>query len=584
MVARGTTAAGLLLLIVVAAGAYGQSLRAPVVPYACAVLQDERTLFLECYPLDGMDPAQFYGALLPAGKWRMYAGRKAVAIRVEQVLPSVQRQMLLRLFRQDYVDDAGWWHVAGPGEFTGGTFVRSLCKWLTGNGDNAGQILRDGKTKLSGGGFEPGGRYLIPRKVLLACMREKTGPALLPEPNPLEPVAGDADAGQPKDPELLAGDLAYGKDAQGEYALYRLKGGEALYSAVVVRFTDIRENTDILRACDTIQKRSGIRDVHDMQCGQQVLIPLDMLSDRYAPKGSAPRRDFEEGLQEARRLRKEQVRSRDLEGVVVVLDPGHGGRDRGAEDPKNGLYEDEINFDVVCRVKKILETQTRAKVYVTLRDAGHRSYEPSDCSRFGTDSDEEILTTPPYHNSESKVSANLRWFLANDIYRREVKNGADPRKMVFTSFHTDALFNKTMRGAMIYIPGAKYRNGVEEPDHPAYRQFKEARENGKSESSAFQRKQDEGLSRNFAEDVMAALGNYKIRRHLEGDWIRTQIRQNGGKVYLPAVLRNTMIPVKILIEMANMTNATDRERLADSKWRQSFAEAYVAALKVYFGS
>lgn len=583
MVARGATAVGLCLLILTATDAYGQNLRASVVPHASAVLQNERTLFLECYPPEGTAPADFYGALVPAGEWRKYAGRKGVAIRIEQVLPSVRRQMLLKLFGQDYVDEAGWWHVVRPGDYTNAGFVGLLCKWLTGDASTA-VVLKDGKTKLAGGQFEVGGKYLIPRKALLACMREKTGPAELAEPDALEPLGGDGEPGQPQDPELFAGDLAYGRDAQGEYAMYHLKSGEALYSAVVVRFTDFRENADILRACDTIQKRSKIKDVHDMDCGQQILIPLNMLSDRYTPKGSESRRDFEAGIQEARRLRKEQVKSRDLEGVVVVLDPGHGGRDRGAEDPKNGLYEDEINFDVVCRVKKILETQTRAKVYLTLRDAAHPNYEPSDCSRFGTDDAEDILVTPPYRNSDSKVSANLRWFVANDIYKREAASGMDPRKMVFTSFHTDALFNKTMRGAMIYIPGAKYRNGVEEPDNPIYRRFKEVRENGKSESSAVERKRDEGLSRNLAEDVMTALGNYKIRRHLEGDWIRTQIRQDGGKVYLPAVLRNTQIPTKILIEMANMTNAVDRERLADPKWRQSFAEAYVAALKMYFGS
>jgi N-acetylmuramoyl-L-alanine amidase len=40
----------------------------------------------------------------------------------------------------------------------------------------------------------------------------------------------------------------------------------------------------------------------------------------------------------------------------------------------------------------------------------------------------------------------------------------------------------------------------------------------------------------------------------------------------------------VLIETANMTNETDCKRLADPKWRQDFAEAYVEALKIFFGS
>jgi N-acetylmuramoyl-L-alanine amidase len=55
-------------------------------------------------------------------------------------------------------------------------------------------------------------------------------------------------------------------------------------------------------------------------------------------------------------------------------------------------------------------------------------------------------------------------------------------------------------------------------------------------------------------------------------------------VYVPAVLRNTAVPTKILIEMANMNNPTDCSRLADPEWRETFAEAYVDALKAYFGS
>jgi len=156
--------------------------------------------------------------------------------------------------------------------------------------------------------------------------------------------------------------------------------------------------------------------------------------------------------------------------------------------------------------------------------------------------------------------------------------------MVFASFHTDALYDARLRGAMIYIPGAKYRRESEEPDNATLARFKEARDHPAATSSESERKRDEALSRNFANDIMTALGKRKIRRHLTGDWIRSRIRQDGGRVYAPAVLRNTLIPAKVLIESANMTNETDCKRLADPKWRQDFAEAYVEALKIFFGS
>lgn len=234
-------------------------------------------------------------------------------------------------------------------------------------------------------------------------------------------------------------------------------------------------------------------------------------------------------------------------------------------------------------MKQIIETQTRAKVYMTLLDSSQK-YQPTDRGKFSHDTDEKVLTNPPYENKDSKISANLRWYLANSYFRDELKRGADPRKVVFTSFHTDALYNATLRGAMVYIPGARYRRENETPEGAVYARYEECQEQREASSTSAERRRDEAMSRNFAQDLMQALGKKNVRRHLEGDWIRSQIRQDGGRVYLPAVLRNTQIPTKILIEMANITNTTDCDRLADPQWRQSFAEAYVDALKAFFGS
>jgi N-acetylmuramoyl-L-alanine amidase len=220
---------------------------------------------------------------------------------------------------------------------------------------------------------------------------------------------------------------------------------------------------------------------------------------------------------------------------------------------------------------------------MTVRDK-RQGFETTGKSRFTHDKTEAVLTTPPYENTDAKTSANLRWYLANAIYRDELKKGTDPRKIVFTSFHTENVYKSSMRGAMIYIPGARYRRESEEPEGAIYAHFKESRDHRAASSTAAERRRDEALSRNFAEDIMQALGRRQIRRHTEGDWIRSRICQDGGKVYVPAVLRNTLIPTKVLIECANIASETDCKHLADAKWRQAFAEAYVDGLKTYFGS
>jgi N-acetylmuramoyl-L-alanine amidase len=398
-----------------------------------------------------------------------------------------------------------------------------------------------------------------------------------PEPTPAPHIAQVDEADNP----FIAfdHDLDYTSDRSGAYALYKLKKGEALYTSVVARFTDYRENADILEACRVIAEKSNIRDVRDIHTGQTVIIPAYMLSDRYQPRDSVARKEFEQVIQEAERLAKTRPVARDLAGVVVILDPGHGGSDHGAAYPP--IYEDEVNYDIVCRIKRLLDA-TDAKVYVTLRDRSS-GYEPTDARIFAHDTDEEITTNPPYPLTDNaKVGLNLRWMLANSIYAKETKAGTDSRKIIFTSVHTDALYNQSSRGAMIYIPGAKLRRGEERQTAAVYARYEEGRGFNTFRSNHADLLRDEALSRNFANVVMQKLGEHRIKRHDHGDPIRSQIRRSADSVWVPAVLRNNDVPTKILLETANLTNATDRARLSDPWWREQFAQAYVNALRAYF--
>lgn len=548
----------------------GEVVRAALDPGAAAALQDGRRLFLECRPPKGAPKEAFLKRYLAEPEaWIIYKNSTAFAIRFDQLNPETQRRVLLGVFRDDVVDGHGWWHVVGYAGPQGQETLWSICEWVTGRGTTYRKVMADPHNERIGPALERGQKVLIPMELLLPVMRTP-----MPQRNGEE---------KPIDLEAVAGELTYGSDREGPYAVYRIKKGEALYTSVVVRFTDFSDNADILKACDVIQKRSEIKNVRDIDAGRKILIPIEMLSDRFRAPGSAPRREYEERIERAKRLRKERVSTKDLEGVVVVIDPGHGGRDQGCSNRKCKLYEDELNYDIACRVKRLLESQTQAKVHMTLLDPD-QGFEPTGRRTFVHDLDEHLLTTPPYPNQDAKVSANLRWTLANAIYRSELERGTDPRKVVFTSFHTDALYNAKLRGAMVYIPGAKYRSDREGLNGSVYRRYKEACEQPYATSTAAQRRHDEAVSRNFAADIIEALGKHRIRRHLEGPWIRSQIRKSGGQVYVVAVLRNTMIPTKVLIECANIKNPTDCSRIANPEWRQTFAQAYVEALRAYYGS
>lgn len=549
--------------------------RTEIEPGVFAAISGGRNLLLECRPPRGDAAKNFLGKYLadPAG-WKQYKDRLTVAIPYARLNGKAQRTVLERLFPEDYVDHRGWWHKVTLQEHEGTESLWALSEWLTGLGTNYKQIQALEENRGISDPLMPGQTVFFPRNLLSEAMRTPT-PGRAQAPRRAE-AEGETPA------YLRAGeDLSYSQDDQGYYAAYRLKKGEALYTSVVIRFTDFREKPDVDAACDVVMQRSGITNPRKLEPGQIIKIPIDMLSDRYQPEGSERRQAYEEMRQEARLIEAELPRTPGLEGVIIILDPGHGGRDYGAAVPAVGIYEDEITYDIVCRIKRILETTTRATVFVTVYDP-EQQYEPTNAKRFVHDTTEQVTVTPYYTVDDAKISAHLRWMLANNFYREALKRGADENKMLFTSIHCDAL-HQSLSGAMVYIPGAAYRSDREGPNNPIFAQFKEYREQPVITTTAAMRRRDEAISRNFAETFIRTLRQQQIPVHTNSDPIRNVIRQSRNVAYVPAVLRGTMVPTKVLIETANIMNPDDRARLADPAWRQKFAEAYVLAVKAHFG-
>lgn len=592
---------------------------------------------LACAAPADLDPAVFLAAIVERPEdVAAYAGAGNVAIPFDRVNALYRRRAVAALFPNDTVDGGGWRHTVVYSGSDVGETLWSLSVWLTGNGLNW-HVIREANG-LKRPALAKGDRLVIPASILRDEMRAgvavppptaapvQTAQAPAPEPAPApaamepEPAAdGAAAAADLIDEELEramplvptedllpvgerpaangddeprffdGGELEYGNDGGGEFATYRIKQGEAIYSDVVIRFTDFTGHVDVMYAVGKIVERSAIADVANLKPGAEIRIPVEMLSDRYKPMTNLARQQFEQSIDETARLRSEMRRgagSRDLEGVTVILDSGHGSKDVGKIYAKGGLYEDEIAYDIVCRIKLLLETETQAKVYMTLYDPSE-GYAPRNISKFAADTDEVILTTPNYppspmdHKTSNGAILNLRYYLANDIYDREVASGTDPRNVIFSSIHVDSL-HPNLRGTMIYIPGAEHRARSPKSDHGTapYNQIAEVKA---VSSTSAERHRDEALSRAFAETLYDELGVKQVRRHLTGPAIRNVIRQTGGKAYVPAVIRWNKVPTKILVETANMANSTDRERLADPAWRQAVAEAYVDALRKHYG-
>ncbi len=611
------------------AGAAPPEIRVELEPQVTVVLQGGVKLSLECaFPAPGVAQAVLSRIMSNPGDWRFFVDRSQARIPYARLNPTTQRRVLQALFPQDSVDSRGWRHVVTVDGPEGSESLFALAEWLTGRGTNASQFRQENGSPVADGPLRKGQALIMPYALLLPHMRPPAGgtpgaavstPPAAPEmapaagqqpkkssgppaaspaaprpsdnPPPPPPVEEAATASDTTDdstsqssidtpsPTRGNGLLTYGQDSSGKYAEYRLQPGESLYTAVVIRFTDIREHKEILKASETIARRSGIRDISRMPAGQRVKIPLDMLSAEYLPEDTPERKEFEEIQKKARELRSRTPKTRNLKGVVVVIDPGHGGTDPGTVDPPPiTLYEDEVVYDIACRLKALLETRSSAKTYITMLDESQQ-YAPVSTRKFVNDTDEYVLVTPKYHNANAETSLDLRWALANHWYRQERNAGTPSEKIVFLSIHCDYLENTQVRGTTVYVPNAK-KIGTIRTSNQSFRETKNVKPVTLSRAEA---QTHEAMSRNFAAQIVAALkkSSPPIAILSHGDPIRNQIRREKGP-FVPAVLKYNLIPTKVLVEIGNIKSPGDQALMSDPAWRQRYAEALYTALCRYF--
>ena len=371
--------------------------------------------------------------------------------------------------------------------------------------------------------------------------------------------------------------LSFGEDAQGKYAAYRMRKAEALYSSVVIRYTDRVDPKGVNELADTIARRSGIADVRSIQPGQLIKIPVGFLADPFQSEGSSGLAEEREVRAEVRRTVRVEAGPK-LKGVRIVLDAGHGGVDSGAR--ANGIWESDFVYDIAMRVRRLLEQETEAQVSSTIRypGLGFRSREeilvPSRAA--------EILTTPPFAvdgESPSAVSVHLRWVLANDLFASFRKAKGEAQKTLFLSFHADSL-HPSARGSMIYVPSAALVPSTFALSGARAGRVAESRQSSRVAFTGREKLQGEARSRQFSETLLKALQKDRIPVHANRP-IRNVIYRGGGK-WVPAVIRYSTGATKALIEVANLTNESDAARLRDPNFRERYAAAVVNAIRAYY--
>ena len=213
----------------------------------------------------------------------------------------------------------------------------------------------------------------------------------------------------------------------------------------------------------------------------------------------------------------------------IVIDPGHGGRDPGAE--VKGLSEADLTLDVALRLEKLLLKQPGVEVVLTRRGSTY-------------------------------VSLEERTAIAN-------REGAD----LFLSIHANASANASVGGVETYFLNFAPNAAAEAIA---------ARENASSARTmrhlpdivraiALNNKIDE--SRDFAALVQASLYD-RLRKVNKG------VRNLGVKQAPFMVLVGATMP-SILAEISFLTNRQEANLLKTEKYRQQIAEALLAGVMRY---
>ena len=472
-------------------------------------------------------------------------------------------EVLEHLFPGDESGEAGWRHRVGADTRENGQreTLWSIAETFTGRGANYVHLRT--ANKLPDETVESGQTILIPEALLLPVFQRSGGTTR---------VAST----QVRATQRRSAELEYGRDSRGDYAIYRLRPGEALYTSVVVRFTGRLFAADVNPLAGEIAERSGIADVTDIPVGYEVKIPFEYLSPEYLPWDHPDRQRYDANRDELLRY-ENAVEARDLQNVVVVLDAGHGGRDVGAS--THGVWESLYVYDIMLRTKRLLEQRTAARVLTTTRDGS--SYQIVDRDVLPYSKGHRVLTDPPYSIEQAKIGTNLRWYLANDILRRERARVGDAKRIVYVSIHADSL-HPQVRGAMVYVPGLLPIPTSYGKSGTVYTSRAEVRAQPRVSFSRGERVESEGLSRDLAGHIIQSFARGGLAIHPNKP-VRDRIVRRRGTPWVPAVLRYNEIPTKVLVEVCNLANKEDRRLIQTRRYRERVAESLADGLLGYFG-
>lgn len=580
------------IFLLVNSPAFSQQIRAVLQPGIHIVCHPSYKIFIECYSNSAKNLNQWLNSNLQnPTETSMYQKANSFIVPLNKFKYSLYTTAFTKLFRKDALTQDGWVHTVPTRYSLNRDALNLLSIALTGTAENAEKIIFHPLNKDKTLPLKENEKIIIPSQLLIQEIKlkitlseSKNNATLTPsEPNKnsltltqtesFSPIQNSLSPPQPYQIKINHPELKYGKDEKGEYLIYKIKRGETIHGTVIPLFTTCKTKKEKLIVSKEILKRSGFTSDKQVKANSSIKIPLKYIKPELVNGISSL--DINTSLGKS-------ARKDSLKNIVVILDPGHGGKDKGALREFKKVFEDELNYDIAVRTMKYLQERTSAKVYMTLRD-NSEGFEPYNGKTFLDDEDEIIPVNPPYNPQEKDASAHLRWILANSIMRNNEATGITRNKMIFISIHFDSLPD-SYSGARVFVPSSSYRTKIETPKSRKvnFSSFAEWRDNKPRILTASEKIRDEEYSRRFANMLVSNLKQNNIAIYNNGLPIQEIINRSPRSTFVPAVLRNTEIPTKILIECANLNNDKDLSNATNPAWRQKLAETIAKSITSYF--
>jgi len=232
--------------------------------------------------------------------------------------------------------------------------------------------------------------------------------------------------------------------------------------------------------------------------------------------------------------------------LVVAIDPGHGGKDPGAQGSQ--VIEKELVLKISKKLKKLIDQEKTMSAFLI------RDNDSFPC---------------PGNRSNCRQQESL-----SERITRAKKGGAD----LLISIHADAFSDRSVRGATLYAlsDSRKIRRGS---DYKVMYRPK-TKNNVKLKSSSSKK----SLSRITGDDIDAQDQSIEIGKHILKEMKKdVRIRKKTPREAEFAVLKSTSI-ASVLIETSYLSNKDDEKFLINPRNQDKIVEAIVRGLKSYSAS